>query len=223
MKDGIFVHPILPDNQPGPFIQVNAAACALLGYSPAEFRRMTPWELDDPATSSDYILQAMQQLRDRGTARFEAYQVAKDGRKVLVELHAHVCEIHGAPHIIAVGRDITARKQAENELRESEQRYKPLLESINDSIVVITPDFEIVQTNYALERDIGKGRDIIGERCFAAIIWIRMSRPDGVATGDKSTGESANGSCAVHSKSPVPDLGNQLSSSEFCLSRCGSV
>ncbi|MFP4394326.1 MAG: PAS domain S-box protein [Anaerolineales bacterium] len=113
IKDGIFVHPILPDNEPGPFILVNDPACEMLGYSREELSKMTPWELDDP-DSSDYIPQAIQQLQEEGNAVFEAIQVRKDGRKVLVEVNANVCALHGQPHIVSVVRDITKRKQAED-------------------------------------------------------------------------------------------------------------
>jgi PAS domain S-box-containing protein len=130
VKDGIFVHPILPDNQPGPFIQVNDAACAMLGYSREELSEMTPWELDDPDSSSDYIPEAMQQLQAKGSAVFEAIQVAKGGRKVLIEVNANICELRGNPHIISVVRDITERKRAERELR----RYATELEHSNEAL-----------------------------------------------------------------------------------------
>jgi PAS domain S-box-containing protein len=127
VRDGVFVHPILPDNQPGPFLQVNDAACAMLGYSREEFRHMTPWELDDPSTTSDYIPQAMKELQEKGRTVFEAVQMAKGGRKVLVEVNASACELQGRPYIISVVRDITERKRAEEQLRQYTHRLEQMV------------------------------------------------------------------------------------------------
>ncbi len=127
-RDGVFVHPILPGNQPGPFIQVNDAACAMLGYSHEELRHMTPWDLDDPDSRSDYIPEAMEQLQEGGQAIFEATQVAKNGRKVLIEVNANVCELQGEPHIVSVVRDITARKETEEQLQQYAQDLEWMVE-----------------------------------------------------------------------------------------------
>jgi light-regulated signal transduction histidine kinase (bacteriophytochrome) len=61
---------------------------------------------------------------------FEAIQVAKGGRKVLIEVNANICELRGNPHIISVVRDITERKRAERELR----RYATELEHSNEAL-----------------------------------------------------------------------------------------
>jgi PAS domain S-box-containing protein len=127
-RDGVFVHRILPGNQPGPFVQVNDAACAMLGYSHEELSRMTPWDLDDPDSRSDYIPEAMEQLQERGHAVFEAVQMAKGGSKVVIEVNASVCKLQGEPHIISVVRDITARKEAEEKLQQYAQDLKGMVE-----------------------------------------------------------------------------------------------
>jgi PAS domain S-box-containing protein len=146
VKDGIFVHPVLPGNQPGPFIRVNDAACAMLGYSREELSHMTPWELDDPDSSNDYIPEAMRQLQEKGSAVFEATQVAKDGHKVPMEINANVCALRDGPHIISVVRDITARKRAENAVQarlriakaSTKETSKALMQKALDEIEALT-------------------------------------------------------------------------------------
>ncbi len=135
LQDGVFVHPILPDNRPGPFILVNEAACAMTGYTREELSTMTPWDLDDPDTSSAYIPAAMRRLHEDGHAIFEAVQMGKDGRKIPVEINANVVTLQGKPTIISVTRDITERKHMESErkmaieaLQESEQHLAMILE-----------------------------------------------------------------------------------------------
>jgi PAS domain S-box-containing protein len=135
LKDGVFVHPILPGNRPGPFELVNDAACAMTGYTREELSTMTPWDLDDPETSSAYIPEAMQRLHEDGHAVFEAVQMGKSGRKIPVEVNANVVTLQGRPTIISVTRDITARKHMESErrmaieaLQESEEHLAMIIE-----------------------------------------------------------------------------------------------
>jgi C4-dicarboxylate-specific signal transduction histidine kinase len=70
----------------------------------------------------------MEQLQKRGQAVFEATQIAKDGSKVLIEVNANVCELQGAPHIISVVRDITARKATEEKLQQYAQDLEGMVE-----------------------------------------------------------------------------------------------
>jgi PAS domain S-box-containing protein len=144
LEDGVFVHRILPGDQPGPFEQVNGAACRMLGYSPEEFSRMTPWDLDDPATSSAYIPEAIEQLQHHGHAVFEAVQVAKGGRKVRIEVNANVIALQGESYILSVVRDIGERKRVEEALRESKERYHSLFEET--PISIWEEDFSAVRT-----------------------------------------------------------------------------
>ena len=67
--------------------------------------------------------------------------------------------------IVGFIRDITARKQAEETLRESEERYRSLFEGAEDHIFVIDQDFRYVTANpsalkaggFTLEDVVGKG------------------------------------------------------------------
>ena len=127
VNDAVYIHKVTPDGEPGKFHQVNAAARTMLGYSDAEFKAMSPWELDDPNTSGSTIPKVMEELRTSGNARFEAVQLGKDGRKVVVEVNTVLTNLQGRRYIISVCRDITERKQVENALRISEKRFRNLV------------------------------------------------------------------------------------------------
>ncbi|MCE5284147.1 MAG: PAS domain S-box protein [Deltaproteobacteria bacterium] len=68
----------------------------------------------------------------------------------------------GAPlRMIGINYDITDRLTAENALRESEVNFRTFFETIEDMIVVATPQGQILFTNKAFEQKLGYGPDRI--------------------------------------------------------------
>jgi PAS domain S-box-containing protein len=63
---------------------------------------------------------------------YETIIKLKDGTDVHVEINASVITYQGAPADFAIIRDITERKQAEQALLKSEEKYRTILESIED-------------------------------------------------------------------------------------------
>jgi PAS domain S-box-containing protein len=57
--------------------------------------------------------------------------------------------------VIGVSRDVTRRKQVENALRESEQRYRTLIDNLLEGIVVQRTDGTITDCNASAERILG--------------------------------------------------------------------
>jgi len=95
--------------------------------------------------------------------------VAKDGKVLDVEWHVRpVLRKEGEVHyFFNMGIDITERRQAELLLRESEERYRSLLEASSEGIVILSGT-EILDLNGALEVMTGAerrdlvGRDVLG-------------------------------------------------------------
>lgn len=64
-------------------------------------------------------------------------------------------------------RDINERKQVERQLRESEEKYRSMMEAMDDEAYICTEDFRIAYMNPAMLKRIG--HNAIGERCHKAI------------------------------------------------------
>jgi PAS domain S-box-containing protein len=134
-NDGVFIHEIMENGLPGPFIEVNEVACRRLGYSRAELSRMSPMELDDPQYY-DTIALAMKRLLTEGHAVFETAQMAKDGQSIPVEVSTRVLELSGKRLLFSIVRDITERKRAEEAIHQSEEKFRVLAETSPTAIVL---------------------------------------------------------------------------------------
>ena len=121
----VFVHDL-----DGNFLDANDAALALSGYTREEIASVNIASiLDENQWSS--ALEVMEEIVRTGSQHKPAeYKVRrKDGRFVWVETEGSIICRKGKPFAIqGIARDITARKRAEEALRESEERYRSLFE-----------------------------------------------------------------------------------------------
>lgn len=134
-NDAIFLHEILPDGDPGRYFRVNDIACELLGYSRDELYRMSPWDISSPMQREN-IPEIVAKIKSEGFATFEAEFQKKDGSFFPVEMSTHTFMLQGRKVAISIARDITRRKQAEEEIKRSERKYRELIEFANEAITV---------------------------------------------------------------------------------------
>ncbi|HYD67464.1 PAS domain S-box protein [Azospirillum sp.] len=113
--DAIMVNRLLPDGGPGRFVEVNDVACERLGYTRDELLSRAPPDIDDPESAKDEP-RVVAALRDTGHAVFERVHVARDGRRIPVEIAARRFLHAGQPAVVALVRDITERKRAEERI-----------------------------------------------------------------------------------------------------------
>jgi PAS domain S-box-containing protein len=88
----------------------------------------------------------------------EIYETAlkrRDGSKVHVELNVGLINYGGKPADLAIVRDISERKQVEQELRQAEVRFRTLFEDAVIGIYRTTPDGRILMANPALAKMLG--------------------------------------------------------------------
>ncbi len=154
----------------GRLLRVNRAFAAMLGYSIEElqsrdFQAVT--HPDDVAMSVDVLKRL--QTGTKSSARFEKRYLHRTGSVVWVDLSTVLLrDSTGRPeHFVADVQDITARKQAETALGESEERYRQLVEEMGEGIGINDEHERFVFANRSAEELFGVERDgLVGRSLF---------------------------------------------------------
>jgi two-component system cell cycle sensor histidine kinase/response regulator CckA len=141
------------------------------GYTRQELQNLPFHEFIHPDDRAMVIEQYHRGLADEvssGTLEFRA--LTKDGTPLYTEINAVRAEWEGSPAVLCFFRDISERKAAERALAESEQRYRDMVENIEDIIYVMDDKGRFVFFNKALEKFSGLTRDEILSVSFTGII-----------------------------------------------------
>ncbi len=115
--DAIFVAQVTADGMPGKFIEVNEIACKRLGYTKDELLTMSPAGIDAPDMAGRRIA-ALKDLPLKKNIVFEMAHIARDGKRIPVEINVAYIEYKGRSMYLGIARDITERKDAEDKLKQ---------------------------------------------------------------------------------------------------------
>jgi len=165
-NDAVFVYGI-GNEGPGKFTEVNDVACIRLGYSREELLRMSPVDIDTGGMD-EARRRALEMLAETGKCVFEMVHLSKSGDKIPVEISSRVFESEGERHVLSIARDITERKRAEEELRESEEKYRGLFDESIAAVYLFDEKKNFLDSNQA-------GLDLLG---YSREELLSMSIPD---------------------------------------------
>ncbi len=93
------------------------------------------------------MIAAMHAVFADGSADVEAEFVTKDGRAIPYYFTGQRRELQGKQYLLGLGVDITKRREADEALRASEEKYRTLAENIGIGVAMISPDMEILTLN----------------------------------------------------------------------------
>jgi diguanylate cyclase (GGDEF)-like protein/PAS domain S-box-containing protein len=149
IADAVVVHEVREDGPPGCFLEVNSVACARLGYSRDELLQMTPLDIDAPDSGVDVSSIGLRVLAGE-TVTFEQVHVAKDGRRIPVEIRSQKFNLHGRECVLSLVRDITERKQAEQEITQQRAFLRQVIDLDRNFIFAKDREGRFVLVNQAL-------------------------------------------------------------------------
>jgi PAS domain S-box-containing protein len=163
MRDGLGVQ-----DENGLITYVNERACELSGYSREELIGRPAMELIDEPDREIFAEEFSR--RQRGEAHsYEVKWIGKGGRKIAaIVSSAPIVDAEGKfEGSFAVITDITARKRSEEALRESEERYRAVVDTQTDLVCRFLPDGTLTFVNEAICRFLGRKREeIIGQSFY---------------------------------------------------------
>ncbi|HET9988117.1 MAG TPA: PAS domain S-box protein, partial [Kofleriaceae bacterium] len=146
-------------------IDVNQSACESLGYMRAELIGMTPTEFNIDAIPG-FVDDLAARFAREDTFSFDSLQRRKDGSTFPVEVRMRQFWESGR-RIVALARDITKRKEAEDKLRASEERFRRMIEHASDLISVINRDGVFRFQSPAVKRMLGyEPEAMLGTTCI---------------------------------------------------------
>jgi PAS domain S-box-containing protein len=172
------------------FIDCNESAYRSLGYSREEFLALTVFDID-PVVDRSMIARFDEKMKESGFATLESLHLRKDGTTFPVEVNVKIVRME-REYRLAVVRDITRRKQAEEALRDSEERYRELFENDKDAIYVHDLNGIYRSVNRAAERLSGYSREEILGKHFRDFVSPEYLEQVGETFGKKvgETGET---------------------------------
>ncbi len=127
--------------QDGKLVFFNPKTVMMIGYSDEEILSKPFIEFIHPEDRDMVIDRHVRRMKGEEISPIYDFRIIhKDGNVRRVELNVVVINWKGRTATLNFLSDITERKQTEEALRESEERYRALIEKSNDGIVLIKGD-----------------------------------------------------------------------------------
>jgi len=169
---------IISADSGGKIIFWNKAAEHIYGYTAEEavgklFSFIVPEELRKSHQSTLHQV-ATTGKSDLAGKSIESVGVRKNGSVLPVEFSVSVWETEKGTFFTAVIRDITERKQAEDALRESEERFRSIMENANDAIFFVDSEGYIRFWNRKAEELYGYTADEIVGKPHSVLVPKRL-------------------------------------------------
>jgi diguanylate cyclase (GGDEF)-like protein/PAS domain S-box-containing protein len=128
-------------------VAANGRACAKFGFSPDEFRGLSVRSID---SGFEYSPEMVASLRAGQTQLLRMAKIRKDGSVFPAEVHVSRFEEGGQEFFQAIIRDTSTRDEAERQLRESEQRFREIIEMTPAGYLLASRNGVLLDVNPAL-------------------------------------------------------------------------
>jgi len=170
VNDALFVHSINKNNRPGRFIEVNDVACKMLGYTREELLRKSPLSIIK-RLKRDNIEMVLNELFKNKQVLFDTILIKKDRRNIPVEINSRLFDLKKEPTVVSIVRDVSKHKLSEEELIESENKYRYLLEKTPILNLIINTKGEVANVNDTFVKMMGyTKKEVIGRPAIDFVI-----------------------------------------------------
>ena len=153
--------------------QANDRLCEMVGYSRDELLGQSARTLYPTDKEFEYVGREKYALITKfGTGTVETFWKRKDGRLLDVLLSSTPIDPDDLSRgVTFAALDITSRKQAERALRENEEKYRDLVENINDVIYVVNTEGIITYVSPVIEAQLGYRPSEVISKSFSKFVY----------------------------------------------------
>lgn len=135
ISDSIFIYKFTEEGRKSFFIEANNEACKRLGYTREELYELTPFDID-PTLNIERAKSVIDEIAEKGRTISNTINVTKSGEIIPVEISSMFFDMEGEKVILSIARDITERIKHEKSLRESEERYRSLIQMLPYAVFI---------------------------------------------------------------------------------------
>lgn len=145
----------------GRIVDANQVAARMHGYEREELRNLKITDLDTPEFAENFAERAERLLQGKWI-QAEIVHRRKDGSFFPIEISVGLVEFGNKKYALSFERDISERKQADECLHESEERFRNLFERHAAVMLLVDPNSgAIVDANPAASNYYGYPREVI--------------------------------------------------------------
>ncbi len=153
------------------FIYGNKAAETISGYSADQITSVNFWDIVHPDFRELARERGLKRQRGEETVnRYEIKILTKDGSEKWIDLAGTSTTIGGRPAGLISAMDITDRRQAEEAIRKSEEKYRLLAENIKDVIFAFDENMRMTYVSPSVTRLRGYTVEEAMEQSFGDIL-----------------------------------------------------
>ena len=156
---------------------VNQLSTNLTGYTVDETKELSPAKIFEFIHSEDrnWVLEQLQKKQSGSTDYITNYQyriINKSGEIRWLDNFSKTIEYMGKPADLVTVLDITNRKKAEQELKESEEKYRHLFENAPFSIVLLNFEGKIIEMNAATTKLFGYQEEDLIDKNYLSLTGL---------------------------------------------------
>lgn len=199
----------------GRLVEVNDGFIAMSGYARGEAVGKSIQDLRYWKTSTDRM-GFLRQVNDAGSIENREYPfLRRDGSEYSGMVSAKRITLHGLAHVIHITRDVSDRKRTEEALRESEEKFRLIVENSHDIIYTLSAGGMFLFVSPAWTRLLGHPTSEVVGKSFRAFVHpedepaCTRFQESVIATGLRGEGieyrvRHADGTWYWHASSAVP-------------------
>ncbi|MBX3081929.1 MAG: PAS domain S-box protein [Anaerolineae bacterium] len=152
---------LLIDPQDGRIVEANHAASEFYGYPLDKLKTLTVMDINvlPPQT----VIAIRDRILTGPSGVNQGHHRLASGETRHVEVFAGPLSLNNRTYVYAIIQDISQRKQAEDALRENENRFRTLFEQNSDGIFILGLDGKLLAMNQSAVDLVGYSRDEIDE------------------------------------------------------------